>query len=107
MASVLQTAAHELGHSLGLMHTPGADDLMHPYLNSLQWGHINFSRTDIKKITAKYGVSERHRQTGQYLTSGDECGNIASYAQWVPGHWISHNDSIFDAHWKKAWQPYI
>ena len=51
--NILHTLIHELGHSLGLVHSNFKNDVMYPFYN----GVIELSDNDIIRITNKYGKS--------------------------------------------------
>ena len=54
--SVLQTAAHEFGHSLGLSHSDDRNALMAPFYRGYQ-PNLKLQKDDIQAIQALYGTS--------------------------------------------------
>ena len=49
---VFTTAAHELGHALGLGHARSPDDLMYPYYTD---GRLRPSALDLRGLRAAFG----------------------------------------------------
>ena len=61
--SLLQTAAHEFGHSLGLSHSDQPAALMAPFYRGDQ-GHVALDQDDITAVQALYGEKEEAADTG-------------------------------------------
>ena len=55
--NLLQTAAHEFGHSLGLSHSDQHGALMAPFYRGFQ-NMISLDRDDVTAVQALYGASD-------------------------------------------------
>ena len=61
--NILHTLTHEIGHSLGLIHSNFKDDVMYPFYN----GVMDLSDNDILRITNKYGKSSNNKRLKEWL----------------------------------------
>ncbi len=61
--NLLQTAAHEFGHSLGLSHSDSRSALMAPFYRGFQT-RITLNKDDINGIQALYGEKTEKRRPG-------------------------------------------
>ena len=69
--SLLMTAAHELGHSLGLSHSDKRSALMAPFYRGYE-ENIQLDRDDIEGIQTLYGDGEDENDVGIGKTSNDK-----------------------------------
>lgn len=61
--NILHTLTHEIGHSLGLVHSGFKTDVMYPFYN----GVMELSDNDITRITNKYGKSSNTKRIKEWL----------------------------------------
>src|SRR3990167_6186524 len=61
--NILHTLTHEIGHSLGLIHSNYKIDVMYPFYN----GVMELSENDIIRITNKYGKSSNNKRLKEWL----------------------------------------
>src|SRR3990167_3133462 len=61
--NILHTLIHEIGHSLGLVHSNYKTDVMYPFYN----GIMELSDNDITRITTKYGKSSNNKRLKEWL----------------------------------------
>lgn len=61
--NILHTLIHEIGHSLGLIHSNYKTDVMYPFYN----GVTILSDNDITRITNKYGKSSNNKRIKEWL----------------------------------------
>ena len=61
--NILHTLIHEIGHSLGLVHSGYKTDVMYPFYN----GMMDLSENDIIRITNKYGKSSNIKRLKEWL----------------------------------------
>lgn len=61
--NILHTLTHEIGHSLGLVHSNFKTDVMYPFYN----GMMELSDNDILRITNKYGKSNNNKRIKEWL----------------------------------------
>ena len=61
--NILHTLIHEIGHSLGLIHSNFKTDVMYPFYN----GVTELSYNDILRITNKYGKSTNNKRIKEWL----------------------------------------
>ena len=55
--AVLDVTTHELGHNLGLNHSPGRGDVMYASSRNKDFTEVTFSAADKKNIQALYGAA--------------------------------------------------
>ena len=61
--NILHTLTHEIGHSLGLIHSNFKTDVMYPFYNSV----TILSDNDITRITNKYGKASNNKRLKEWL----------------------------------------
>lgn len=61
--NILHTLIHEIGHSLGLIHSNFKTDVMYPFYNGMTY----LSDNDITRITNKYGKSANTKRIKEWL----------------------------------------
>ena len=61
--NILHTLIHEIGHSLGLVHSNYKTDVMYPFYN----GVMDLSDNDVIRITNKYGKSSNTKRLKEWL----------------------------------------
>nr|XP_061811899.1 matrix metalloproteinase-23-like [Nerophis lumbriciformis] len=65
---LVQVAAHEIGHALGLWHSADPRALMHP--NATFTGQRNVGRDDVRAIRRLYGCVDKKRACAAWAGSG-------------------------------------
>lgn len=61
---LVQVAAHEIGHALGLWHSRDPQALMHP--NATYTGQRNIAQDDVWGIQRLYGKVPPHQEVSRY-----------------------------------------
>ena len=61
--NIIHTLIHEIGHSLGLVHSNYKTDVMYPFANGMTY----LSDNDISRITGKYGKSSNNKRLKEWL----------------------------------------
>ncbi len=61
--NITHTLIHEIGHSLGLVHSGFKDDVMYPFYNRV----TTLTDNDITRITNKYGKSTASKRLKEWL----------------------------------------
>ena len=61
--NITHTLIHEIGHSLGLVHSGFKDDVMYPFYNRV----TTLTNNDITRITNKYGKSSNTKRLKEWL----------------------------------------
>ena len=61
--NITHTLIHEIGHSLGLVHSGFKDDVMYPFYNRV----TTLTDNDILRITSKYGKSSPPKRLKEWL----------------------------------------
>ncbi|XP_077421155.1 matrix metallopeptidase 23bb isoform X2 [Vanacampus margaritifer] len=65
---LVQVAAHEIGHALGLWHSADPRALMHP--NATGTGQRDVGRDDVRAIRALYGCADKKRACQRWAAAG-------------------------------------
>uniref|UniRef100_A0A4W3IZ16 ShKT domain-containing protein n=1 Tax=Callorhinchus milii TaxID=7868 RepID=A0A4W3IZ16_CALMI len=93
---LIQVAAHEIGHALGLMHSQNQNSLMHPSITYT--GQRDVTQDDISGIQQLYACHDKRRFCGSWARVGfcerrqtfmkDNCPKSCNVFLWVPSDWI-------------------
>jgi hypothetical protein len=98
---LVSVAAHEFGHSLGLMHSSIQGALMYPFYNG---AHRFLDQDDISGIQSIYGSLAPTGRGEFYTTEGGAIQSLGVHTNWrstwaliVPGNFggSSHTDLLF------------
>ena len=99
--NLLQTAAHEFGHSLGLSHSDTRAALMSPFYRGYQ-AEVSLDRDDVAAITSLYGVKQEESSPAPSIVFPDL--QAATLTITVPVHlpcieWDSFSHSDYNYFW--------